>query len=179
MHDWWKKRAKTGIFFLTVRGKLFGAGFISRARGITPGWGGWGIREFKFYSLEGERSIEMLINISNHPHEKWGKEQLEKAVHEWDMVVSIPFPNVPPAATYEEVQDLASQVMDEVEAIKAKVSPYEPVAIHVMGEMGLTYALVRRVGKTNLTMHSCTERISEEVEGRKVSTFRFLQFREY
>ncbi|OGS40519.1 MAG: hypothetical protein A3K77_00815 [Euryarchaeota archaeon RBG_13_31_8] len=117
---------------------------------------------------------EYFLNISNHPSTKWGEEQYIAACRLGKEIIDIPFPNVPPQASESEVRDLMISLIREV-------NQYKDPACHVMGEQGLTYALVRKLIDARLHVyHSTTERIVVDGEsGQKTAQFKFVQFRRY
>lgn len=126
-------------------------------------------------------SNRVLISISNHPVSQWPPEQLAAA---GCVPVHIPFPAVPPAADEEEVSMIAEEVMEkirkEVEKIMSANSWDFSPRIMVMGEFNLTYALIRRLAYEGYTpCAATTERCVIEKNGTKVSSFRFVRFRDY
>lgn len=117
----------------------------------------------------------MFINLSNHPSSGWSEEQL-KAARAFGEVVDMPFPQVEPAATAEEVHNLAEEL---VAAILECGEPAD-LTVHIMGEMTLCYAVISRLQDCGICcVASTTERFVTEVDGKKVSEFHFVQFREY
>lgn len=115
----------------------------------------------------------MLLNLSNHPSPTWSAAQLQAATAQYGSVQDLPFPNIPPDATADEVRRLAEQYEAEVRRV-------DPAAVHLMGEMTFTFALVNRLQAFGIPcIASTTERIAEEREGQKIVTFRFVQFRNY
>ena len=124
-----------------------------------------------------KRIMATFINISNHPTSTWSAKQIESAKALGEEVIDIPFPNVAPSATKEEVSNLAKVVCIEV------CDQYVPkdTTIMVQGEMTLVYALVNvLISKGYRCVASTTERVSYVDEnGNKVSKFEFNQFREY
>jgi hypothetical protein len=132
---------------------------------------------------ENEQS-RVLISISNHPVSQWPPEQLSAA---GCIPVHIPFPAVPPAADEEEVSEIAAECMEKVRKEMEKIMsansagevPGSP-RIMVMGEFTLTYALIRRLAYEGYTpCAATTERCVIEQNGTKVSSFRFVRFRNY
>ena len=117
----------------------------------------------------------MFINLSNHPSDKWSKEQLEAASIYGD-VVDIPFPQVEPEASEEEIMTLADEYADRINEIHTD-QPF----VHVMGEMTFTYAMVRRLQSSNITCLASTTRreVKELEDGKRITTFRFVKFRRY
>ncbi|MBX2929803.1 MAG: CRISPR-associated protein [Saprospiraceae bacterium] len=115
----------------------------------------------------------MLLNLSNHPSPTWPEAQMQTAVERYGSVQDMPFPNIPPDATADEVRMLAEQY-------EAKIRQLDPAAVHLMGEMTFTFALVNRLQAIGIPcIASTTERIAEERGGQKIVTFRFVRFRNY
>lgn len=115
-----------------------------------------------------------FINLSNHPSEGWSQEQLA-AAREYGEIIDIHFPNVGPEYTKDMVYNLAGATVDTITALIKN-----PV-VHVMGEMTFTYAVVSRLKALGITcLASTTERNTVIMpDGKKVSEFKFIQFREY
>lgn len=118
----------------------------------------------------------MLINLSNHPSDLWEGKQLE-AAGQFGEIVDIPFPQVGPEASHEDILALAEEC---VHAIEEKAQDAE-ITVHVMGEMTLTYAIVARLKEMGIPcVASTTERHVElNDDGTKTSEFCFVRFREY
>lgn len=117
----------------------------------------------------------MFINLSNHPSSSWSENQLE-AAEQFGEVVDIPFPDISPEAGEKEMNSI---VEDYVEKILSYRNDKE-ITVHVMGEMTFTYALVMRLKALGIhCVASTTNRIVKEEEGKKISEFKFVQFREY
>lgn len=114
-----------------------------------------------------------FVNISNHPSGKWSEEQ-KNAAEKMGMgeIVDRPFPNIPPDATEREVQKIADEIVKGIS---------QQDAVHVMGEMGCTFKIVRYCISHKIDVyHSTTERIVvEESDGKKTVQFKFVQFRAY
>jgi hypothetical protein len=115
----------------------------------------------------------MLLNISNHPSSRWTDQQKKTAEKQFDTIQDLAFPNIAPEATATEVQQLADEFMEEI-------SQQSPTAVHLMGEMTFTFALVTKLKKAGIPcIASTTNRIVEEKDGKKIVQFQFVQFREY
>lgn len=116
----------------------------------------------------------MFVNLTNHPSEGWSEEQLA-AAHEYGEIVDIHFPNIEPSFTSSMVNSLADVTVDTITAMG------KDIVVHVMGEMTYTYAVVSRLKSLGITcLASTTERnIITMPDGKKLSEFRFVQFREY
>lgn len=116
----------------------------------------------------------IFINLTNHQSEGWSEEQLA-AAQEYGEIVDIHFPNIEPSFTSSMVNSLAD------DTIKTITSMGEDVVVHIMGEMTFTYAVVSRLKAMNIKcIASTTERNTIITpDGKKVSEFKFVQFREY
>ena len=115
----------------------------------------------------------MFINLSKHPSEGWSKEQLA-AVQQYGEIVDIHFPNIEPSFTSSMVSNMADITVDTITTLG------KDIVVHVMGEMTFTYAVVSRLKALGITcLASTTERIVAEQDGKKISEFCFVQFREY
>jgi len=121
----------------------------------------------------------LFFNISNHPVAKWREEQLDAAHMLADTLIDIPFPQVCPDASEEQVAQMADELFGNV-LNRAGDAPMSVIA-HVMGEMTLTYALVSRLKSAGIKcVASTTERKTYiDAGGMKVSEFKFIKFRDY
>lgn len=145
----------------------------------------------------------MLINLSNHPSKNWSKQQFDAAIAQFSEVVDIAFPNVPPTASKEEVEDLASEYLHKCLEIDTQAT------IHVMGEMTFVHAFVSMLPLQGVTFRftsewyknhggdfkiytACnmkavastservsTEKLNDDGSVSKTFTFKFIQFRYY
>lgn len=117
----------------------------------------------------------MFINLSNHPSSGWSEQQ-QQAAEQFGEVVDMPFPQVEPASTADEVHDLAGELVAAI----LEYGDAASLTVHVMGEMTLTYGIVAALRGLGIRcVASTTERRVTEVDGKKVSEFHFVQFREY
>ena len=120
---------------------------------------------------------KIFINHTNHPSKRWDAEQTA-AAQTYGEIIDMPFPSVNPLSTAEEICEL-------VEVQLKKILELEPVAVLCQGEFNYTFALVERLKNSGVKVMAATsERITDEEilsDGttRQVSTFRFVQFREY
>lgn len=119
----------------------------------------------------------MFINLSNHPSAKWLPEQTETAVRSYGDICDLPFPNIRPEASDAEVKDLANAYF---RTIRQMAEPAKD-AIHVMGEMTFTFALVQLLKADGYTCVASTTRreVVETGLDTRIATFRFVQFRPY
>ena len=118
----------------------------------------------------------MFINLSNHPSSKWSEEQTEAALQFGD-IVDLPFPQVDPNGDETYIARLANEYCQKVTNLAA----CKPVAVHLMGEMTLTFALAKLLKAIGVPcMAATTERVVVENEpGVKTAIFRFVRFRKY
>ena len=116
----------------------------------------------------------MLINLSNHPSSKWTAAQTAAAVKYYQKVVDMPFPNIAPEWSDQKIAVLAVEYAQ-------KIIAKQPQAVHLMGEMTFTYALVNLLQKASIhCVASTSERIVQEEENNKKTVFfHFIQFRAY
>lgn len=122
----------------------------------------------------------MLINLSNHPSEKWDTAQIEAAKQRFGTVIDLPFPPIDPNADEKEVSRLAMDYVEKCIAI-LKFAKNGGNAVHVMGESNFCFAMICKLMEKRVKcIASTTERVAEEGEGgEKVSRFKFVRFREY
>ena len=120
--------------------------------------------------------MRLLINLSNHPATAWAEAQ-KAAAEQYGEVLDMPFPQVAPDATEDDIDKLAMEYVSKI----TELAKDHEVTEHIMGEMTLTYQLVQLLKTHGITcLASTTERIvSTDEQGNKVSTFRFNQFRKY
>ncbi len=116
----------------------------------------------------------MFINLTNHPSANWSLEQF-KAAQGYGDIVDMPFPIIEPVFNKAEVDELADITVDSIIGLDSN-----PV-VHVMGEMTFTYAVVERLKARGIVcVASTTERLVKMTpDGKKISEFKFVQFREY
>lgn len=115
-----------------------------------------------------------LLNLSNHPSHKWNAKQKQVAQQDYGEVVDIPFPHISPEINKETLANVVNEYFDKIWAIR-------PKAVHLMGEMTFTYALVTKLKAASIPCYaSTTNRVVEEQEdGKKIVHFQFVQFRAY
>ncbi len=125
---------------------------------------------------------KILINVSNHPSERWSDAQKEA----WDEIVDIPFPNVPPEASNEDVRELARKLVTQINNHRF---PTTLSFIMLQGEFTLSYivyghlAYEREDGDRVVFVVPTTERKTVETvtpDGKTVkkTVFSFVRWRE-
>lgn len=122
-------------------------------------------------------NILMLINLSNHPSDKWSEAQTAAAIEQFGSIVDLPFPQIEPDATLDDITKIAQDYLNRVHQ---KGNP-ETTAIHIMGEMTLTYQLVRMLKDAGYRCYASTtvREVYEQEPGKKTVIFQFVKFREY
>lgn len=124
----------------------------------------------------------MFVNISNHPSSKWSAEQKAAAQHLSrecsgdDVIVDIAFPNVPPTASLSGVKQL---VLETIRHLPFDPEAVENHVVHIMGEAGFVHSFLSMMEFMVVLVHSTTERTVQDVGGKKVVEFKFIQFRQY
>lgn len=119
----------------------------------------------------------MLLNLSNHPLSSWTDEQVKVAKEQYGTIQDLPFPQVSPEATHDNIQQLAQEYLSKIQGIGTP----EQLTIHIMGELNLTFALVTLLKANGYTcVASTTRRVVKELDNhQKLSEFCFVQFRKY
>lgn len=120
----------------------------------------------------------MLLNLSNHPHANWPQAQRQAALDQYGEIQDLPFPQIPPEADTDGVR----QIVEKYEVRIRKLAAEAPsLTVHLMGELTFTLMLVNRLQAIGIPcVASATERtVTEEADGRKISQFNFVRFRNY
>lgn len=118
----------------------------------------------------------IFLNVSNHPASKWSEDQIA-AAEVYGEIIDFPFPAVNPSSDKAEVQFLAAGYLQTIQ----KLYPGSELTVHIMGEQTFCHALVCMLERAGIRcVASCSERnVAELPDGRKLSDFRFVRFREY
>ena len=120
---------------------------------------------------------KIFVNHTNHPSERWSAEQIS-AAQVYGEILDIPFPAVDAEATPAQVAALVEENLEKILALK-------PAAVLCQGELNYTFVLVERLKSFGVKVVAATseratvDEILPDGSTRKVSTFRFVQFREY
>lgn len=123
----------------------------------------------------------MLLNLSNHPYEKWTDKQRRKALIKYTDIYDMSFPAVNPDEDENDIYELAVSYKDKCIKIFEEESFGSENAVHIMGEFTFTYALVTLLLKEGIKcVASTTKRTVKELDDNKREvTFEFVRFREY
>jgi hypothetical protein len=120
----------------------------------------------------------MFINYTNHPSASWGEKQTNEA-KKYGEIVDMPFPNISPQMTVQELTKLAKTESDKV---VAAVESEKDSAVLCQGESVFTYMLVNSLLSKKLLSAVSERKVVEIVDGdvmQKKSEFFFEGFREY
>ena len=118
------------------------------------------------------RSEKDLLVISNHPPDRWSEEQKVG----WDTIDYIPFPNVPPTSSWEDVSTLSIPILNKMQEWKTK---HREGKISIQGEatlVSIVLDVMKNVDRYCFVFPT-TERVVEEKDGKKTSTFKFVRWR--
>jgi hypothetical protein len=117
----------------------------------------------------------MFINLTNHSSTNWSKKQ-RKAAEVYGQIIDMPFPVIKPTFTKEDILSLVSEYTDRIVGMQG-----ENKVVHVMGEMTFTHNVVNALKDVGITcIASTTERNTIiTLDSKKISEFKFVQFREY
>lgn len=116
----------------------------------------------------------MFLNLSNHPSSHWSSDQLTAALFISGPIEDMEFPNVPP--------DADGDVLDELaEETAKKVLSRRPTVVHLMGELTLCHRLVNLLKNSGVNVVASTSKRDVVMEGGDVkrAKFRFVRFRTY
>lgn len=118
----------------------------------------------------------MLLNLSNHPSPFWPTVQQQAAAEQFGSgIIDLPFPQIAPEADEQAIETLAGEYYQKIMAMNPMLD-----AVHLMGEMTFTFALVKKLQVSGVPcVASTTVRDVVEEGGVKVSKFRFVRFRAY
>jgi len=112
--------------------------------------------------------MKKLLVISNHPVDKWSDEQ--KAG--WDVIDYIPFPNISPTMSKNDVIDIADDLVERIS------QEFPEHTVTIQGEFSLTCAVVSRLSNSGKEpVFPTTERKVVEKDGMKTSIFEFVKWR--
>lgn len=119
---------------------------------------------------------KILINLSNHPYEKWGDTQKE-AAGVYGKCIDMPFPDINADDDKERVQELANEYIGKIKAMMHN----HHVTVHIMGEMTFTYFVVSALNKYNIQCiaSTTTRDVVETGNNQKLVKFNFARFRKY
>jgi len=124
----------------------------------------------------------MLINLSNHPSEKWESKQSQEAINTYGIITDLPFPAINPEWTSAEVTKKAELFFNKIGLIFDEcANEPKPNAVHIQGEFTFVFQLVTLLKRSGIKcLASTSKRNVEELDnGQKIVNFSFIQFRKY
>lgn len=119
----------------------------------------------------------MLINLSNHPKNRWSSQQISIANELYGEIYDLPFPAIDPKGDENYIHELAELYLQKI----INLAQNQTITVHIMGEMNFSFTLIQLLQQHNITcVASTTQRIVEENKlGEKKATFHFERFRKY
>lgn len=125
--------------------------------------------------VDGEERV-MFVNFTNHPSSRWGKEQLEASAP-YGEIIDIPFPQIDPEASAEEITEKAERYAELILSRK-------PDFVLCQGEFCMAYHVIRLLKEKGIPVGAaCSERRVQEKVGaagtEKTVLYRFVKYREY
>ena len=121
--------------------------------------------------------MDVFINHTNHPSDKWSRNQLNEA-SKIGTIVDMRFPDIDPTWDSLQVKNVAAKSFESIKRIA-------PNAVLCQGEAVYTFELVTLLKAAGIkVLAACAERnVKEREKGsgitEKISEFRFTGFREY
>ena len=118
-----------------------------------------------------------FINHTNHTSVQWSLEQRTTA-EKYGKIVDVSFPNI--GADWNE-----EKISQFVEINAKKIIEMNPAAVLCQGEYNYTYSMINYLKRNNIVvLAAASERVVDEkvqLDGttQKVSSFKFVQFRQY
>jgi hypothetical protein len=124
----------------------------------------------------------MLINLSNHPVDKWSLKQKNDAQELYGIVIDLKFPEINPEATKDKVIDIVEDYFLKITLIfdECANNPF-PNAVHIQGEFTFVCNMVNMLKSSGIKCIASTtmRNVIEKSSGEKIVKFDFVNFREY
>lgn len=116
--------------------------------------------------------MKYFINLSNHPSNKWDKNQYE-AANTYGTVIDLSFPSIPATADEDNIHNLVEEYIKIIQK-------YNNPVVMCQGEFTFSFMMINRLVDMGIeVVASCSERNTTELNGKKISEFKFVRFREY
>ncbi|MDO5423027.1 MAG: hypothetical protein Q4F41_04810 [Eubacteriales bacterium] len=118
----------------------------------------------------------MFVNFTNHPSTHWSQEQLA-ASSPYGAIIDIPFPQIDPMASTEEI-------VSEARKYTALILKRKPDFVLCQGEFCMAYHVVRLLKEHGVVVGAaCSVRRVQERAGEdcteKTVFYQFVRYREY
>ena len=123
----------------------------------------------------------MLINLSNHSQTKWDSRQIKAAENKYGNVLDMPFPNIDPSYSTEEVYELVKKYYFKIVKIFDDcANDLTNKVVHIQGEFTFVFQLVSLLKESDIIcVASTSNRMISEEGNKKIIEFNFVQFRMY
>ena len=125
---------------------------------------------------------KVFLNISNHPLAEWSESQIQAALDlcPQGQIIDLPFPQVNPSFSTDEVVALAHSYWLESTAVLDQKKQMPHCAL-IAGEPIMCVALVELLNKQGIKCYSATthREVRCDDHGQKVSKFNFVRFRSW
>lgn len=121
----------------------------------------------------------MLINLSNHPSDKWSEKQKQVATAQFGAIRDMPFPNIPPEIDIKGVAEIAlQQIALILQSNKTETQPTD-ISILLNGEQSFLIVFYLLATKNELPCYVATSERNTVMneDGSKTVQFNFVQFR--
>lgn len=129
-----------------------------------------------------------FLNCTNHPSEKWDEAQRNAALKLAEQIIDLPFPNIPAAATYDDITSISREYTKKI----FDIGENDAVCL-LQGEMTVLCFMAEQSGykesQTDIECYggpraimqcytACSERrCTENPDGTRTYLFEFVQFR--
>lgn len=116
-----------------------------------------------------------FVNFSNLHTNRWSDTMQDAAmdIANNGEIVNVPFPVVDSHMTKEEIYEKAEECVE-------RILKHNPAAVFAQGEFSLCFRIVNLLKERNIPVYTvCHERIISDEDGKSISGFRFVQFREF
>lgn len=113
-----------------------------------------------------------FVNFTNHAVVCW-EEKEKEAAQSYGEIREVPFPNIDPASSEEEIKRLGDVCYE-------KIMAENPAAVLCQGEFTLAVYVIQRLKKDGVpVLAACSKRVVTMTGDEKRSVFHFVKFREY
>lgn len=122
----------------------------------------------------------MLINLSNHPLEKWDVKQKKAANSQFGDITDIAFPHIDPKWPTPKIIEQAREYVKTCLYTFGSI-PDKKNAVHIMGEFTFVHAAVAMLQKAGIhcVVSTSWRNVVETEANKKLIEFNFVQFRNY
>ena len=120
----------------------------------------------------------MLINLTNHPSGAWQEKQRVELSKKFGELVDMPFPQISPTATTDELRDVATEYLKKIEDA-------QPDAVFLAGEFTFAFMMIDELLNRGVPVlisaagRKTTEEKMKDGTIKKTSKFDFNWYRYY